>query len=178
MFSKIRLIIVVLITSVILLSFQLPRKIQKKVAKEVKIAFEVENFSLKAIDVSDEVNSGLQSKITGDNLYKIIHKDKILGYAFVDKAPSKTDQFDYVVLLDTNLIIKKAKVLVYREDYGGEIGSKRWLKQFIGKTTKSSLQYRKDIVAISGATISANSMTIAVNKVLQTIEKLHQKKII
>ena len=58
---------------------------------------------------------------------------EVLGYAFIDKAPSKTDEFDYLVLFDENLIIKKAKVLMYREDYGGEIGSRRWLKQFIGK---------------------------------------------
>ena len=175
---RLRKILSILTIAIVLQSFQLPKNIQKKVDKEIKMAFEVEVFSLVSIKVSDEINKQLSTKITEENFYKIIHKNNVLGYAFVDKAPSKTDQFDYVVLLDANLIIKKTKVLVYREDYGGEIGSKRWLKQFIGKTTKSSLRYRKDIAAISGATISANSMTIAVNKVLQTIGKLHQKKII
>ena len=102
----------------------------------------------------------------------------MVGYAFVDKAPSKTDEFDFLVLFDTNLIIKKAKVLVYREDYGGEIGSKRWLKQFIGKSSIDRLIYEKDIIAISGATISANSMTIAINKLLQSIDMLHQLKVL
>jgi major membrane immunogen (membrane-anchored lipoprotein) len=41
-----------------------------------------------------------------------------------------------------------------------------------------SLIYERDIIAISGATISANSMTIAVNNLLKTIDKLHQLKVI
>ncbi|MCH3885473.1 FMN-binding protein [Tenacibaculum aquimarinum] len=100
-----------------------------------------------------------------------------MGYAYVDKAPSKTDEFDYLILLNKELIVAKTKILIYREDYGGEIGSKRWLKQFIGKTFKDTLTYEQDIIAISGATISASSMTIAVNKFLQNLAILHQNKV-
>ncbi len=164
--------------SVGLLSFQLPKKLQKKVDKEIKTAFELEAFSLESVQIPDTLNAQLKINISDTNFYKIISDSNLLGYAFIDKAPSKTDQFDYLVLFDKDLIIKKAKVLIYREDYGGEIGSKRWLKQFIGKTTKDELIYKKDIIAISGATISANSMTIAVNNLLQTITVLHQNKII
>ena len=75
---------------------------------------------------------------------------------------------------DGNWKIAKSKVLVYREDYGGEIGSKRWLKQFIGKTENDSLKYGDDIVAISGATISVRSMTTAINNLLASIKILRQ----
>jgi Na+-translocating ferredoxin:NAD+ oxidoreductase RnfG subunit len=68
------------------------------------------------------------------------------------------------------------KVLVYREDHGSEVGSKRWLNQFNGKTKNENLTYQKDIAAISGATISAKSMTNEVNKLLKTITILHHKK--
>jgi len=101
-----------------------------------------------------------------------------LGYGYLGKAPSKTDEFDYLILIDVNLIIKKTKILIYREDYGGEIGSKRWLKQFIGKSNTDTLQYEKDIIAISGATISANSMTKAVNIFLKNITILKEKNIL
>jgi len=173
-----RTILFIFTITIVLQSFQLPKNIQKKVDKEIKMAFEIESYTLESIHVSDDINKQLQAKITLNNFYKIIHNNTIIGFAFVDKAPSKADEFDYLVLFDVALIIKKAKVLIYREDYGGEIGSKRWLKQFIGKTSKDKLQYRKDIVAISGATISANSMTKAVNDVLKTIKILHQNKII
>ncbi len=175
---NIKHLLFIIVMSVGLLSFQLPKNLNKKVNKEIKMAFEIEEFLLESIQVSDSLNSQLKTKISDNNFYKIISDKNILGYAFLDKAPSRDNVFDYLVLFDENLIIKKAKVLIYREDYGNEIGSKRWLKQFVGKTTKDKLIYKKDIIAISGATVSANSMTIAVNNLLKTITILHQNKII
>jgi len=149
--------LIVLISSVCI-SFTLPNKLKKKVDKEIKKTFEIENFQLKSVLIHDTVHQKLSKKINENHLFKIEKNDELIGYAFVDKAPSKTDEFDYLILLDKNLIIAKTKVLIYREDYGGEIGSKRWLKQFIGKKPLDTLKYEKDIIAISGATISANSM--------------------
>ena len=51
--------------------------------------------------------------------------------------------------------LQKLRVLTYRENYGGEIANKRWLKQFLSRKTD-------DIQAISGATISVESMKMAV----------------
>jgi len=177
-FSKIATIFL-LGLSLTLSSFNgLSKNIKKKVDKEIKAAFSTELYELKSIAVTAEINAELPVKIEENTLFTIISDDQLLGYAFVDKAPSKTDEFDFLVLFDTDLIIKKTKVLIYREDYGGEIGSKRWLKQFNGKSCKERLQYEKDIIAISGATISAYSMTVAVNNLLKSIDKLQQQKII
>jgi len=52
------------------------------------------------------------------------------------------------VLLNKDLIIAKAKVLIYRENYGGEIGSKHWLYEFISKDRFSILGYGKEIISI------------------------------
>ncbi|PQJ73217.1 FMN-binding protein [Polaribacter butkevichii] len=164
--------------SFLLVSFTLPNNLLKKVNKEVKSVFEITNFELKLIKIDDSINALLPKKIGGDHLFKIESDSQLVGYAFVDTAASKTDQFDYLILLDKNLIIAKTKVLVYREDYGGEIGSKRWLKQFIGKTFSDKLQYEKDIIPISGATISALSMTKAVNSFLLDLDILHDNKIL
>ena len=167
-----------IIVSIGLQSFQLPKNIQKKVDKEIKLQFNIEGFLLEPVTVTDEINTKLETKMSTNNLFKIFNNDKILGYAFIGIAPSRDNVFDYLVLFDKDLIILKTKVLIYREDYGGEIGSKRWLKQFIGKTKDDMMVYEKDIMAISGATISANSMTIAVNNLLKSISVLHQNKII
>ena len=168
----------VIILSIGLLSFQLPKNIQKKVDKEIKLQFKIDEFLLEPVAISDEINSQLQTRMKSNNLFRIFNNDKILGYTFIGKAPSRDNVFDYLVLFDNDLIILKAKVLIYREDYGGEIGSKRWLKQFIGKTKDDMMIYEKDIMAISGATISANSMTVAVNNLLKSISVLHQNKVI
>ena len=49
------------------------------------------------------------------------------------------------------------KILAYREDWGGEIRSKRWLKQFSNREIE-------DVQAISGATISVNSLKTDISK--------------
>jgi len=168
--------ILILMLSISLMSFQLPVNIQKKVDKEIKLIFSIDEFLLEPIIISKEVNDQLQTKIFENDLFKIISKDKQLGYAYVGEAYGKADNFDYLVIFDNDLIIIKTKVLVYREDYGGEIGSKRWLKQFIGKGKNDHIKYAKDIIAISGATISANAMTVSVNNLLRTIAILHQNE--
>lgn len=91
------------------------------------------------------------------NYQSIKRNGEILGYSCIEEAPSKHDKFEFVVLFDHLLNIVQVKVLVYREDYGFEIKSKRWLKQF------TSLEVSK-VQAISGATISVNSLKYAVDQ--------------
>lgn len=83
---------------------------------------------------------------------------------FLGKGKSKYESFDYMVILDNNNTIKNIKILVYRESYGAEIGSKRWLKQWIGKKNPTY-----SISAISGATISVNAMKYSINKLLNKL---------
>ena len=156
----------------------LPKNIQKKVDKEIKNTYNIESFILNPVTFDPEFTKTLPSKFGSDNFFKIINENAILGYAYVAKAPSKTDEFDYLILLNTDLEVEKAEVLIYREDYGGEIGSSRWLKQFIGKTPKDTLKYQQNIVAISGATISVRSMTTAVNDLLRSLEMLQTKHLL
>lgn len=105
----------------------------------------------------------LKTKVEVPNgtLYDVTGKtDKVyIGY-----SPSKFDNFDFMVLLDCDNEVKLVKVLIYRENYGGEIGSKRWLKQFIGMTEPKSY-----VDAISGATISVNSMKYSINKLIKSL---------
>lgn len=168
----------IVILAFLSLSFGLPKKLQKKVDKHIKATYEVENFAFNAITILETVAKQLPSKFGTDNFFEIKSNNKNIGYAYVAKAPSKTAKFDYLVLLDTELVVKKAKVLVYREEYGGEIGSKRWLKQFIGKTEADELKLNDNIIAISGATISVRSMTTAMNNLLQSLKILNEKGIL
>ena len=167
-----------IILSIFLMSNGLPKNIKKKVDKEIRDTFEVETFDLSSYNINSEAAKDLPSKFETDNFFKINNKEQLLGYVYIAQAPSKTAQFDYVVLLDKELVILKAKVLIYREDYGGEIGSKRWLKQFIGKTHSDELKYGDNIMAISGATISVRSMTTAMNNLLQSLNILHSKQLL
>ncbi|ULC58645.1 FMN-binding protein [Flaviramulus sp. BrNp1-15] len=161
-----------------LMAFGLPKNIQKKVDKEIKNYFNVETFSFTEVKIDSENTKDLPSKFNDNNLFKIEANNAFLGYAYLSHAPSKTAQFDYFVLLDKDLIVLKSKVLIYREEYGGEIGSSRWLKQFIGKKGGDQLKYGDNIMAISGATISVRSMTNAMNNLLESLKILHSRNIL
>jgi Na+-translocating ferredoxin:NAD+ oxidoreductase RnfG subunit len=141
--------------------------------------YDAELFYKEMIPVSEADNAGTVSEFGDENLFKIMRAEEFLGYGYIGNAPSKTATFDYLVLFDKDFIITKSKVLIYREDYGGEIGSKRWLRQFTGKaTTSPELKYNVDIIPISGATISVQSMTRAVNELLQSLATLQERKTI
>lgn len=169
----------IIVLSTIFLSFYgLSKSIQKKVNKQIVNTFNVEEFTLTEFTINSEIAKTLPSAINENNLFKIETEESFLGYAYISKAFGKVDYFDYLVLLDKDLIIVKTKILVYREDYGGEIGSKRWLKQFIGKTQNDELKYGDNVAAISGATISVQVMTKAMNDLLKSIKILHSKNIL
>ena len=150
----------------VFISFQLTAqspRLLKKATKLIEKTYAVDDIQL--IHKEFQTNS-----VVGD-FYKIIDSNQLLGYAFIGTAPSKTDTFEYLVVFDSSLVIKKVNVLVYREDYGGEIGSNRWLRQFVGKARSTDLAVGKNIAAISGATISVYSMTNAVNQLLNEMNK-------
>ncbi|WP_435312973.1 FMN-binding protein [Cellulophaga fucicola] len=170
--------VAILIFSFALFGFGLSGAIHKKVKKEIVKVFGVEDATLKSVSVSSELNKDLPVKITEDNFYSLLKDNKLVGYVFVDQASSKTAKFDYLVLFNENLEVVSSKVLIYREEYGGEIGSSRWLKQFLGKTGKDRVSLNTNIDAISGATISVRSMTNAMDNLLQTIGMLQERKVL
>ena len=155
---------------------EIPKQYEKKIHKEVISVFEIESFEKELVEVSAETKALLSKEFDCNSFYKIRNGEDELGYFYFGKAPSKAYEFDFVILFDTNFIIKKVKILTYREDYGGEISSKRWLKQFGGLTGEREVTYGEDIKGISGATISAVSMTNAVNDILQNINSIQKNK--
>ena len=103
--------------------------------------------------------------------YTIKNKEKILGYIIVADAPSKFHQFDYYIVFDEKVNILKIEILKYRENYGAEICSRRWLKKFINISTNDYVEYNKKIDGISGATISVNSIKTAVFSKTEILKK-------
>ncbi len=89
-------------------------------------------------------------------------------YVIISQAPGRYDLFDYLIAVNSNLEVEQVRVLKYRSEHGGEIASKKWLEQFVGYSS-GELKYKKDISAISGATISANSITNDVQLVLNIL---------
>lgn len=166
------ILFIVLISS----SFTVSKRVEALIKKEINSVFNIESFTKKPIDVNTELNKTLPILITNTNFFKINSTDELLGYYYFGKAYGKADYFDFIVIFDKELIVSKVKVVAYREDHGGEVGSKRWLRQFEGVSSDKTLKYQHDIAGISGATISVKSMMNEVNKLLKTVDVLAEKE--
>ena len=105
-----------------------------------------------------------------ETFYRLKKGENILGYLAISSAPSRHNHFELLVRYDTALRIKQTQILTYREDYGGEIMSERWLKQFMDKTFKDPIEVSQDIQGISGATISVRSATQEIHKLTALIQ--------
>lgn len=79
-------------------------------------------------------------------------------FAVFTEAKGRYDLFDYLVITDHEGVVQKVQVIKYRSEHGGEIASRKWLMQF-ENYRGGELQYGEDISAISGATLSAGSIT-------------------
>ncbi|MBN1985332.1 MAG: FMN-binding protein [Prolixibacteraceae bacterium] len=85
------------------------------------------------------------------------------------------EYFDYFILFDRELTVQQIKVFNYQATKGQEITAKNWLKQFIGYKSGSDLQVGKQIDGISGATVSAHSLTADVVSKTKILEKICSK---
>jgi Na+-translocating ferredoxin:NAD+ oxidoreductase RnfG subunit len=83
----------------------------------------------------------------------------------------KDQPITFLVATDTTGALKDVDILVYREPYGGEVAYEAWRKQFRGKTSADPLMIGRDIRSISGATISANSVTLGVRAALADLAR-------
>ncbi|TMM53235.1 FMN-binding protein [Maribacter algarum] len=153
-------------------------RLQKKIDAAILSTFEVGTGVLKNIAIPADWNTKTAADFTENSLFEIYSDSNFLGYLYLGVAPSMKKKFDFIVLFNIDFTIKKSKVLIYREEHGKQIGSQRWLKQFIGLSLEDSPIYGVDIDAISGATISASSMTKAVGDVLKGIQILKENEVI
>lgn len=100
-------------------------------------------------------------------------KDVIQGYAIITEEIGKFHPFTFIVGVTSNGKINNVAVLVYRESRGGEIARKRFLYQFIGKSLKNPIRINKDIINVTGATMSVQYMCAGVKKVLAVINEYY-----
>ena len=104
--------------------------------------------------------------------FGVIRNDAAANYVFVEDALSKTETFTYAVYLTAEGEIIDVDVLIYRENYGGEIDYPAFRKQFRGKQRPQELVLGRSIQNISGATISVRSMTLATRDLLSLFARL------
>jgi Na+-translocating ferredoxin:NAD+ oxidoreductase RnfG subunit len=106
------------------------------------------------------------------HFWKICQDDSIYGYAILDNTYGKSLPITFLVIINPAGKIRRVDIIRYREPYGGAVGGRSWLDQFSGKSFKDNFQIERGIDSITGATISAKSVTKAVHKILLVLEPL------
>jgi hypothetical protein len=101
--------------------------------------------------------------------------DKIDGYAMVHNTIGKHKHMTYMVGVDNRGACTDVELLVFREAKGSEVGRKRFNAQYEGKTVSDPIRINKDIINISGATMSVRSISAGVKRVLVLVDEFYLK---
>lgn len=100
---------------------------------------------------------------------------QIDGYAVVQNTIGKHKHMTYMVGVDNRGIVSDVELLVFRESRGSEIRQKRFNAQYEGKSVLDPVRINKDIINISGATMSVRSMSAGIKRVLVLIDEFYLK---
>lgn len=101
---------------------------------------------------------------------------ELSGYAVISEEIGKYRPITFMVGVTADMRVKDVAVLVYRESRGGDVKRKRFLGQYRGKSTRDPIDIDRDIINISGATISVRSMNYGVKRVLAEVSAVYASK--
>jgi Na+-translocating ferredoxin:NAD+ oxidoreductase RnfG subunit len=109
--------------------------------------------------------------------YGVVSADQaVLGTIFLLDMIGQSQPISFAVAIGADGTVHDVRVMTYRETHGEEIEDRRFRKQFVGRTLKDPIALGKDVDAISGATISSRSETLAVKKALGLFEIMKQRR--
>lgn len=97
------------------------------------------------------------------------------GYAFVQNTIGKHKPMTYMVGVDAQGLVSNVELLIFREARGSEVRTKRFNVQYEGKSVLDPVRINKDIINISGATMSVRSMTAGIKRVLVLVDEFYLK---
>jgi thiamine biosynthesis lipoprotein len=97
-----------------------------------------------------------------------------VGYAVVVDEVGKVSPITFIVSATPDFKVRDVAVMVYREVRGGEITQRRFLAQYKGKRSADPIQLDRDIVGITGATLSVQGANRAVHKGLAVLELVYR----
>ncbi len=100
---------------------------------------------------------------------------RVDGYAMVQNTIGKHKPMTYMVGVDGQGSISDIELLVFREARGSEVRQKRFNAQYEGKTVLDPVRINKDIINISGATMSVRSMSAGIKRVLVLVDEFYLK---
>jgi H+/Na+-translocating ferredoxin:NAD+ oxidoreductase subunit G len=105
--------------------------------------------------------------------FKAESNGKVDGYAVVQETIGKHRPITYIVGVTTDGKVSDVEILVYRESKGSEVRMKRFNSQYEGKTPLDPIRINKDIINITGATMSVRSVSAGVKRALVLVDEFY-----
>jgi len=100
---------------------------------------------------------------------------KVDGWAIIQHTIGKHKPMSYMVGVDPDGEVTNVEVLIYRESRGSEVRKKRFNYQYQGKDVHDPIRINRDVINISGATMSVRSMSAGVKRALVLVDELYLK---
>jgi transcriptional regulator of nitric oxide reductase len=136
---------------------------------------EADSFAREVVDATPALREQMRSFLGRTHpsvwedqyvVFKATRDRTELGHAIVVEEIGKHRPITFVVGVRRDGTVNDVAVMAYREAYGGEVKSKRFLVQYRGKSEADRLQAPGDIQNIAGATLSVDAASRAVKKAL------------
>jgi FAD:protein FMN transferase len=99
------------------------------------------------------------------------------GYAIVVNEIGKSEPITFMVGMTPEGRVAEVAIMVFRENRGWEVKEKRFLNQFRGKTTKSSIRVNEDILNYTGATLSSKAVARGVKRALLLLDTFYPREV-
>lgn len=129
------------------------------------------HLSTEAINKIEALGAG-RFESTQLSIWKAKYNNELLGYFIVDEVYGKHELITYALAINPDGSVKQVEILEYRETRGDEIRDLAWRKQFVNKKADNDLKLGKDILNISGATISCKHITEGIKRILILFDQI------
>lgn len=97
------------------------------------------------------------------------------GIAVLDTVKGKWGPIKFMMAFDNTGKITDLVVLELKEKRGRPVKERKFLAQYIGKSTDDPIKLKKDIKGIAGATISSRQMTDGIRKLTYIYDLFYRK---
>jgi Na+-translocating ferredoxin:NAD+ oxidoreductase RnfG subunit len=131
------------------------------------------------LHLSPETKSRIQDRIgwkfpeDGFQIFRGESNGKLDGYAVIQETIGKHRPITYIVGITPEGKVFDVEIMVYRESKGSEVRRKRFNAQYEGKTLQDPIRINKDIINVTGATMSVRSISAGVKRALVLVDEFY-----
>ncbi len=118
-----------------------------------------------------EARLGLRLDTRPVSFHRASRRGRDLGWALELEEKGRFKPITFLVHVEPDGEVGKVLVMVYRESRGDGVRRQRFLRQFRGKRADDPLRLNRDVVTLSGATMSSRALTTGVKRALVMTEQ-------